>query len=234
MKKYIEKFNEIKEMKNGKAILFFGFYLFFFIVLFLTIKFSDKRPLPSSDEYEKGSNYTFYLDNIASNNYHYLYTITLDGVKYEYDGVKYNNQELFNMNTINYYRKGDAFFTNNGIWIKSENPYIYDKFLDINNISEIIELATYESKTSYEDGRQKYNFLISSNTLNQKLNNIDSDFLEEPNQLVISTDKNKYVEEIGFKLDNYCTLNKLCQDSLEIKLNYDKFGEIEEIDSPIE
>lgn len=234
MKKWLEKIKEIKEQKNCKAILFFGFYMIFFLVLILTIKFSEKRPLPSADEYEKGSKYTFYLDNIAGNNYHYVYTITQDGVKYEYDGVKYNEQELFKFNLKDYYRNDDNFFINNGIWLKNESPYVYDKFLDINNVAQIIEAATYDSKTSYDNGREIYNFLISSNTLNQKLDNIDSDYFEEPNEIVVSTDKDKYVEEIIFNLDSYCTMNKFCQNSLEIKLAYDRFEEIEEIKNPVE
>ncbi len=232
MKELLKRIKEIKEKKNGKAILFFAFYLIFFTILILVIRFSEKRPLPSASEYEKGTSYTFYLDKIANNNYHYIYTITLDGVKYVYDGNKYNDKEMFKFNAIDYFKSGDDFFKNTGIWVKSESPYIYDDFFDLNNISEIVELATYDSKTSFDNGRLRYNFLISTNTLNQMLNNVDSDYLEEPNELVIDTQKDKFVDEITFNLNSYCTMNKLCQNSLEIKLSYDKFGEIEEISNP--
>lgn len=234
MRNFFEKIDEIKQKKNGKAILFFGFYLVFFLILFISLKFSNKRPLSAPEDYEKGNRYKFYINDIVDGNYHYNYVTVLDGVRYEYSGERNKKEELFRFNSKEYYKNDGNYFVNEGLWIKSDNPFVYQEFLDVDNIVEMIGLAAYESNTNYEDGRQSYKFLISSNTLNQKLHNIESDFMEEPNQLFIMTDANKNVTEISLKLDSYCTMNKLCKGTLEINLTYDKFGDIEDIESPIE
>ena len=94
-------------------------------------------------------------------------------------------------------------------------------------------MASLESKTTYEDGRSSINMLISTNTLNQKLNNIDSDFFEEPNKITLIANKNNEIDEINYDLSSYCTLNKLCQNSLKITLNYEMYGEIKNIENPV-
>lgn len=234
MKKFINKIKEIKEMKNGKAILFFGFYFIFFLILFLILKLSEKNPLSHPDEYEKGNNgYVFHMDKILENNYKYTFTITIDGVQYIYLGQKNGSKEIIKFNNKDYFRNEFDFFRNDNIWLKCENPFVFTDFLDINIIEKIIETSSYESKTSFENGKQSYNLLISSNTLNQLLSNINSDFLEEPNKIYINTDTEKYVNEIKFNLDSYCYLNNLCQKSLEINLEYYDFGNILEIVNPI-
>ncbi len=234
MKKFLNKIKEISEMKNGKAILFFGFYFIFFLILILFLKFSEKNPLSSAEKYEKGNKgYIFYMNKILDKNFKYVFTISLDGIKYTYVGQKNDNKELFNYNGKEYYRSENDFFRNDNIWLKTENPFIFKEFLDISIISKIIEKSSYESKTSFENGKQSYNLLISSNTLNKLLNNVDSDFLEEPNKINISTLEDKNVNNIEFNLDSYCYLNNLCKNSLVIKLEYFDFGGISEIVSPI-
>jgi hypothetical protein len=235
MKKIFETIKELNKTPRGKAILFFGFYLIFFIFIIIFVRVGSRNST-GSYEYEKGngtSNYNFDISGIANSNYKFTYTITVDGVASVYSGEKYEDTELITYNNNNYYRNGDNYFINNTLWIKSDNPYIYSDFLEYDNISNLLVAASYESKTSYDSGKEIYNFLISTNTINQLLNNINSDFSEEPNRITISSDEDKNINEIIYYLDSYCTLNKLCNNSLKIDLVYDDFGNVEEIENPI-
>jgi hypothetical protein len=235
MKEFIKKIKEMYNDPKGRGILFFGFYFIFFVGVILLVRFGSRNPVITT-EYEKGnsnSNYSYDITGIAGDNYTFTYTISLDGVNYIYSGSKYNDLEEFIYNNKNYFRNGDNYFVNNSLWIKSDNPYIYSDFLDYDNICDMIIAATYESKTSYDSGKEIYNYLISSNTINSMINGIDSDYLEEPNKITVITDEDKNVSEIIFNLDSYCTVNKLCTSSLKIDLSYDNFKEVDEIENPI-
>lgn len=234
MKGFFEKIKELNKTAKGKAFLFFAFYCVFFLIVILISRFSTGTPLNREDDYEPGRDkVSFNIDNILANNYIYAYTVTLDGVKSEYYGQKYDNRELFEFNKKQYYRDGNNFYVKNSLWDKVSNPYLFSEFFDITNISKLMEVATYQSKTSYEDGKKAYNFLISSNTINQMLKNLDSDFLEVPNEITLGVDDSNSVNKIEFDLNSYCTLNKLCKNSLNIKVEYDMFGEVTKIDNPV-
>ena len=56
-----------------------------------------------------------------------------------------------------------------------ENPFVGYGFMDTNNISDILNEAMYVSKTEYDNGREVYNFKISSATLNKLFENKDLD-----------------------------------------------------------
>ena len=78
-----------------------------------------------------------------------------------------------------------------------------------------------------------YNYLLSTNTINKEFYNMVSDFLEEPNQIVVSTDEEKHINQVLFLLDSYCSLNKTCIKNLKIDIQFDQIGKIEKIDKPI-
>lgn len=235
MKKGIEIIKELKKTSKGKAILFFGGYLIFFIVVILFVKFSTRSTtLPSDYEKGKSSGKEISIDKLVENNYLFTYKIVLDGKEYIYNGKRNKDIELFQFNNKTYYKNEDTYFSkNNELWVKVDNPYVFGDFIDSGKIIPIIEMASLESKTTYEDGRSSINMLISTNTLNQKLNNIDSDFFEEPNKITLIANKNNEIDEINYDLSSYCTLNKLCQNSLKITLNYEMYGEIKNIENPV-
>ena len=235
MKKWIEIIKELKKTSKGKAVLFFGGYLIFFIVVILFVKFSSRSTtLPSDYEKGKSSGKEISIDKLVQNNYLFTYKINLDGKEYIYNGKRNKDIELFQFNNKTYYKNEDTYFSkNNELWVKVDNPYVFGDFIDSGKIIPIIEMASLESKTTYEDGRSSINMLISTNTLNQKLNNIDSDFFEEPNKITLIANKNNEIDEINYDLSSYCTLNKLCQNSLKITLNYDMYGEIKNIENPV-
>ena len=235
MKKFIDLIKELKKTEKGKAVLFFGGYLIFFIILALLMMFAHRNKTRPSD-YLSGSKKRedILLDKLSNENYLFTYKINLDGTEYVYNGKRNKSVELFQFDNKSYYKNGNSYYVkNNDLWIKSENPYIFYDFLDSSKLENILDLSMLDSKTSYEDGRNAYNLLISTNTINQKFNGIDSDFLEEPNKITITSDSNSDVNEISYDLSSYCTLNKLCQSSLMITLSYDMFGEIKEIENPV-
>lgn len=234
MKEKIKKLKEFAQDSKGKAILFFGFYFFFFIILIVITRFANTFHRTNPTDYEKGRSYSIEVDALLQNNYHFSYTISQDDVKYEYVGDKCSSdQEMFSFLEDSYYHKGDAFYQESRSWSECDNPYLYSEFLDISNVLSLFDLATYESKTNYESGKVNYNFLISSNTINQQLYQIDSDFFEEPNVMVISLGEDQMIQQIYLQLDSFCTMNQLCQRSLRITLQFDHFGDISKIDSPL-
>jgi len=233
MKKWVELFKELRKTSKGKAILFFGGYLIFFVIVILFVRLSSKD-MTNPDDYQKGNSSDINIDLLLNNNYLFTYNVVLDNKEYIYYGKRNNDVELFSIGDKTYYKNGDSYFTkNNDLWVKTENPYLFSLFLDSNKINSILEDAYMDSTTDFEDGRKSINMLISTNTINQKFNNIESDYFEEPNTLTIIANKDKVVDEITYDLSSYCTLNKLCQSSLKIKLNYEMFGEIKDIENPV-
>lgn len=229
MKQFIELIKELRKTPRGKGILFFAFYFIVFLVLIIVIKLNGNN-VYKEKEYEVGKPYSFDTTYVESNNYHFEYTITKDSKKYLYVGDKYNDTELFMFDNKEYYYDGEKYYVD-----KKEvaNPYLYSELIEIDNIKKLLELATYDSKTSYESGLTKYNFLLSSNTINTNVYSKDTDIDEVPNSITIGTNNSGILNEITYHLDSYCKYDKDCKDKLEVNLSFDKFGEIEEIVNPL-
>ncbi len=232
MKNFIKNIKEIKEKPHGKSILFFGFYLIFFLVIICVARLGGRNSTKVTD-YEKGNPLTFHIGAVLQNNYSFDYQIYVDDQVYSYQGKRKDKESSFSFQGKEYYCNEDHYFVKEETWIKSDNPYLYPSFLDIEKFSSLIQASTYVSKTSYESGKMTYNMLLSTNTINAMIHQVNSDFMEEPNQIIISTDENKNVNEIKFILDSYCTLNQYCQKTLKITIHYDDFGSIKEIENPI-
>lgn len=230
-----ESFNELYQNPRGKAIIFFVGYFFFFLFLYALIHAGGTTQSINAVEYEKsGKDLRVQIESLLDKNYLFGYKITQDEVVNEYVGEKYKEQELFTFRDNKYYFEKDKFYIEeNDKWVETQSPYIYPEFLDMENVFKILSLATYDSKTSYKSGQTKYNYLISTNTLNKELHGVDSDFFEEPNSIVLSVNDKEQITSIVFMLDSYCTLNQSCQKSLKIELDFDKCGKLEGIDSPL-
>ena len=185
-----EIIKEIQENPKGKAILFFLFYIIFFLIV-ICILFFGKRDYTKPSDYEKGNSNIYSVENLLEGNYSFIYTITLDDKVYEYHGKKKDDFESFQYLNKNYYRNGNEFYIEDGAWVKCENPYLYSEFLDTKNINKLVGLASFLSETNYESGKITYNYLLSTNTINKEIHNIESDFLEEPNQVIVSKDEDK-------------------------------------------
>ena len=229
MKKFIEYIKELRKTARGKAVLFFGFYLFFFLILIVFVR-SSKSNLSYNREYEKGKNFSVSFNELKNHNYSFIYYISLDGNEYIYEGRKNDKQELFHFQNTDYYMKNGEYFVKDNEWKRCDNPYYFSKFLDEENIYKMISTSTYISKTTYESGKTTFNSLLSSNTINWLLDGANSDFFEEPNKVSVDINVDGVLEEIHFYLDSYCVVNNLCEKSLDIKLSYSDFGKIESIE----
>lgn len=233
MKDLFKNIKELSKTTKGKAILFFGFYFVFFIIIMFIARFGSRNYTKPSD-YEKGKSGTFYINDIVDKNYSFTYQVSLDNVKYTYTGTRNSNNTLFDYNGNNYFSSDDKYFINNSIWSKCDNPIMFYNFINPSKLTSILENSWNEANTSYEDGRHEYSLLISTNTLNQLLDSKNTDYDDVPNKIVVSTDSDKIANKITYNLDSYCKLNNLCDNSLSLEISYDRFGKIEGIDNPIE
>ena len=219
---------DLRKTPRGRAILFFGAYFFFFLLLIIISRFGNRTSNYKYDDFEKNK---VSFDSIANNNYNFTYSVFLDDMKYIFTGER--NGDITKINYLDnvYYKINDNYYDSNNMIV--DNPIIFSLFLDNNNYDNICENSYYESKTEYEDSHLRFDYLLSTNTINSLFYNIESDYNEEANKIVYSTDKDKDVYQINYILDSYCLLNNLCERSLKIEIAYDKFGEISKIENPI-
>ncbi len=232
MKQFLKTIKEVWNDSRGRAFLFFGFYFFFFFILILMIR-GGHHQSTDNQNYETGKKYSISFQELLDKNYSYSYSEVLDGNTFTYDGKKNGEEELFQLLDSRYYFDGKDYYIKEEQWKKSENPFLLSDLFDVEKIVSLIESSTYESVTNYESGREVYHFLISSNTINQVIYGINSDYMEEPNKIVVSVNEKKQVDGISFYLNSYCTLHQLCSKSFDIKISYSDYGKIEKIESPI-
>lgn len=233
MRNFIDNIKELKKTKNGKPILFFGFYLLFFIFILLLITFKGDRNY-YKQEYEKGRPNQFNSSMLLNKNFYYDYKINIDGVMHNYYGKMNKDIESFKYNNNDYYRNNDNFFVNNGTWVKTENPYVFYEIINVDNMSNIINNSTLMSKDANDSGKIVYKYLISTNTIDKIIYNIDTDYDEVPNELEIIMDKDNGSCTINLELNSFCLLNSKCSNNLSISTNYEMFNNVKEIKSPIE
>lgn len=229
-------FKELTSTPRGKAILFFGAYLIFFFALAILARSGGvSNGTSNNKKYETGSPLQFSLAGISSGNYKFIYTLTVDSGVSTMTGISDGSRERATCTALNeYYKENDNYFTNlNGVWVKTTDPYAEYPFFDVENISDLIETASYVSKTEYESGNDVYTFSISSASINKLFYNADLDIEEVPNEIILGVDEDNYVTEVKFILDSYCKAKGSCTSNMTITLKYEMFGEIEEITSPL-
>lgn len=239
MKERIKQIKDlIKRLKStdrGKALLFFAGYLFFFLFVFIFIKTAGRVHIDRSD-FESGTQVSFSVENIKGNNYSYKYNITIDVNDYTFEGKRNNDYELLKYNDKDYFinhSNGSVLTKENDEWIDDKNPNDFNYFVDLDNILELASKSTYLSKTDYESGKITYSYEISTVTIEKLVNDVDIDIDDEPNELVFSTDEDQNLISIKMRLDSYGKYKGNCKKYLVIEINYDDFGEIEEIKNPI-
>lgn len=229
-----KEWQEFIKTPKGKAMLFFGAYVLFFIFIALFARVGGSSNVNKT--YENGSPLQFSLAGIASKNYKFNYEIIVDEVVTTYNGSSTQQNASFLINNLNeYYFNGNNYFTNtNGVWLNVENPVVYYEFMDFEKIQLLISQATYISRTEYDSGGELYNLKISSATISKLLEGVDLDVDEVPNEIVISVDEENNVDEVKYTLDSYCKVKSICTMGMRITLKYEDFGNVEEIVSPLE
>lgn len=239
MKKKDQKLEQKQSVKEffktprGQGVAFFGFYfLFFLFIAILSRTGGSTRSLNASD-FERGSSKPAYAELFNHNNYEFVFTITIDQIVYQYTGKYYLNTMMFEYNNHNYYYDGINYYRQDEEWVLSENPFVYGEFLEPRQVLSLLDASSYESTTTYESGNVNYNYLLSSNTIFSMLKGIDADYMEEPNSIVVGVNQQKNVEKVSFQLDSYGRLSQICQNTFKVLLEFDQYGEIKEIESPI-
>jgi hypothetical protein len=232
-KKFRDLIKKLKKTEKGKSILFFSFWGIFFLVIAILARVLPRGHVYNTSDYIKKN--TFSFASIEKNNYSFSYTVNIDGLVYNYIGIRKDDDELFLFNNLDYYKKNDSYFSKiNEVWVRAENPYLFSDFFNIKNIYDMYTLSTYISKTEYENKDFGYNYKLATETIVKMLENIDIDIEEVPNDLIFTTDSNGTVKKIELILNSYGKYKGLCVNTFVIALNYSDFSSIKEVVSPID
>jgi len=224
MKNILEKYKELLEHPKGKAFLFFGFYALFFLFVIIFIQTVGHRDA-LLQEYEKGDQSLFNTANFLNGNFYYDYKITIDNVLHDYYGKMNLEEESFKYNNQDYYKNGNLYYLENNI---VDNPFHFREFIELSSINNLMSSAMYFSKTEYEDGSLDYKFLISVNTINKLLYELDTDYDDEPCEIIIKVNDSGDISGITYFLDSYCKYSDKCN-NLKIEASYELIGEVREI-----
>ncbi len=175
MKDFLKKvFNreekvEDPEVKRKKTIAFFGFYLVFFVFVFIWMKTNE----PPKEVTNEETVITYKTENIENNNYTYVYEIQENDNTYTFKGIR--DDENYEV-----------------------SEYKYKFFLDIYNIKKLIKNSKYlykidnnnEISYKYEiDNKTLSNMLQDGKTPNEGINNI---------LVYVDNDNNAYKIELDF------------------------------------
>lgn len=234
-KEFIDLIKKLKKTPKGRAVLFFCFYFLFFLVIAVVARIGPRYTTSLEDYKGTGLSDTA----LTAKNYKFDYTISIDGVNYNYSGVSDGTSQLFNYTgdgfSDAYYKNSLDYFKNNaGLWIKTENPYLYEDFLDYSKISEIFVDASYISRTEFESGEAIYNFQISTTSIVDRLDKLDIDIDDVANDIKFSTNSEGQINKIELNLSSYFKYKNICNNTFLITLNYSDFGNVSEIVSPID
>lgn len=216
---------------RGKAVLFFGIYFIFFIglAIFSRVAGTGNSITPQLSV----SPYTYSLEQIANHNYHYQYQYLIDGSTITFEGDRNNNKSLFSDGVISYYQKDDLFMkSQDGLWIKCDNPYIFPLLLDDSVLNTIISSATYVSKTELATGEEEINLQITTTTLVKILDGLDVDLDDPINTIQLKKDSSGEVVEVRYDFTSYALYHGRCSSSFQLILFYSNFGNVKEIQDP--
>lgn len=217
---------------RGKAVLFFGIYFIFFIglAIFSRVAGTGNSITPQLSV----SPYTYSLEQIANHNYHYQYQYLIDGSTITFEGDRNNNKSLFSDGVISYYQKDDLFMkSQDGLWIKCDNPYIFPLLLDDSVLNTIISSATYVSKTELATGEEEINLQITTTTLVKILDGLDVDLDDPVNTIQLKKDSSGEVVEVRYDFTSYALYHGRCSSSFQLILSYSNFGNVKEIQDPV-
>ena len=216
---------------RGKAVLFFGIYFIFFIglAIFSRVAGTGNSITPQLSV----SPYTYSLEQVANHNYHYQYQYLIDGSTITFEGDRNNNKSLFSDGVISYYQKDDLFMkSQDGLWIKCDNPYIFPLLLDDSVLNTIISSATYVSKTELATGEEEINLQITTTTLVKILDGLDVDLDDPVNTIQLKKDSSGEVVEVRYDFTSYALYHGRCSSPFQLILSYSNFGNVKEIQDP--
>ena len=162
------------EVKRKKMIVFFGFYLIFFIFLFIWLKSNNVEN--TNTPIDEETSFTYKTDLIENNNYTYVYEI----------------EENENVNTIRGIRDDENY---------EVSEYKYKYFLDIYNIKKLIKNSKYLYKID-NNNEISYKYEIDNKTISNLLQN-SKEIENGINNILVYVDNNDNVYKIELDLSSY-------------------------------
>ena len=156
----MDKFKEFYNEKNGKIILFFGFYLIFFIFLGFYMKGLNNTPPDNTNKDEiKITSYT--INNLVNSDYKYDIkildndeSITFSGTKNNIDYANYENKYFLDIYNINQLLKRSKFI--------ESNDYVLSYELNNKEINDLL-------LTTKDDGINKIDVIVNKNSAVNKI-----------------------------------------------------------------
>ena len=162
------------EVKRKKMIVFFGFYLIFFIFLFIWLKSNNVEN--TNTPIDEETSFTYKTDLIENNNYTYVYEI----------------EENENVDTIRGIRDDENY---------QLSEYKYKYFLDIYNIKKLIKNSKYLYKID-NNNEISYKYEIENKTISNLLQN-SKEIENGVNNILVYVDNNDNVYKIELDLSSY-------------------------------
>ena len=225
-------FSEFIHTPRGKAVLFFGIYLVFFIVLAMMAHIGGQGSVIGSTDLNLDSPY-YDLSSIKEGNYAFSYQFVIDGVTSTYTGTHYDKKALFSDGSIQYYQDDTLLMRNqDGVWIRCDFPYPLSSLTEPTVIESLLEKATYVSKTELATGEEAINYQISTTTLVQLLDGLEVDLDDSVNTIQLRKDETGVIVEIQYDVSSYAKYKGLALDQFRLILSYSDFGEVEKITQP--
>ena len=237
MKKLSKLINDLKGTPRGKSIIFFSFYFIFFVALAIGARMVTPGEPIGTKMYEEQmqNNNNIDIKKINGDNYQYKYSIQVDNLAAIIEGKKDGYLELFSINNLesitNHYRNNSLYYSNViGTWTPGDVPNKNLKI--INNLDKILEKASYVSKTEYESGKRVFRYEISSSTISELVDKANLDIADVPNQIIVTSNDQKRVDNVQINLDSYCKATGTCLNNMLLQLDFLEFGN-QKVESPI-
>ena len=234
--KYIKFFKELSKNKRGRALLFFLFYIIFFVILISMIRGSYNET-PNFDNNNSNINAIYKLDGIENGNYHFTREENINGEITNFTGDKADNRIEGVMTTNNLFYNYFIYDNINLIKLTDKyevttDLYHFNNITDDNMIENVIKKSTLISKTEYETGNTSYNYEITTNTLDNIINNTNIDLDMPVNSISLETNEDDEVIKITYDLSSYVTYINNIPTTTTITINYSNFDRIENIEIP--
>ena len=175
----MEGFKDFYNNRNGKMILFFGFYLIFFIFLAFYIRGLDNnknREIPKEEENIKEEITTYDISHLINNDYSYDISIfdnndiiTFSGTKSNIDYGNYFNKYFLDIYNINQLLKKSKF-------MGSKN-FVLSYSLENSELNEIL-------LTNKNEGSNKIDVLVNKTSQVEKITMDLSKYMEKEKYLI--------------------------------------------------
>ena len=173
----MDGFKDFYNNRHGKAILFFGFYLIFFIFLAIYIRGlnTNNKNTPKEETKVEEKITSYNLSNLINNDYKYNIsiidneeTITFSGTKSNIDYANYPNKYFLDIYNINQLLKKSKFIDSedfvlsyelnnseiNDILLTNKKEGINKIYVNVNGKGEVnkilMDLTNYLEKDKYE------------------------------------------------------------------------------------